>query len=753
MPFRITLLFMLLLASVLGEETRKRGHVIYGKLCAECHGPRGQGVADEYDEPLFGDRTIPDLAKLIHRTMPEDDAALCEDDDAQAVAAFIYDTFYSEAARARNKPVRVELARLTASQFQQSAADLVGSFRRTRELGEERGLKASYYDGRRARRDQRKLERVDSEVRFNFKNGSPVPKEIKAEAFAIEWEGSVIAPETGVYEFIVRTENGFRLSVNGDSDKPLIDGWVSSGKMREERASVTLLGGRAYPLELEYFKFKGKSASIELNWKPPNGVDRVIPNYLLVPLRVSPVMVVSTAFPADDSSMGYVRGTAVSKAWHAATTSASIEAANYVVANLASLAGAKPNSEGWAGDVQEFATRFVSRAFRRPLNEEESEFYVRRHFDVEVKPDVAVKRVVILTLSSPHFLYPEMLASNGVDSGDVASRLALYLRDSLPDEQAGKMVFDDPKMVRDEATRLLDHSLTRAKIRGFFHHWLHIEGELDLAKDPKLFPEFDQETIVEMRRSLDVFIDDVVWNESSDYRELLLADYLYLNAKLADFIGEGTFKGSDFRKVHFDPKARAGVLTHPYLLARFAYHRTTSPIHRGVFVTRNVLGRSLKPPPEAVKFEESRFDPHLTMREKVTELTKSKACMNCHSMINPLGFSLERFDAVGRFRFEEKNRPIEIEASYEAPDGKRIAINGARDVAEHAATNREAQRGFIQHLFEHLVKQPCNAYGLDTLDSLHDGFVESGFHIQKLIVSIVTAAACHQLDTLNTQES
>ena len=220
--------------------------------------------------------------------------------------------------------------------------------------------------------------------------------------------------------------------------------------------------------------------------------------------------------------------------------------------------------------------------------------------------------------------------------------------------------------------------------------------------DPKLFPEFDQETIVEMRRSLDVFIDDVVWNESSDYRELLLADYLYLNAKLADFIGEGTFKGSDFRKVHFDPKARAGVLTHPYLLARFAYHRTTSPIHRGVFVTRNVLGRSLKPPPEAVKFEESRFDPHLTMREKVTELTKSKACMNCHSMINPLGFSLERFDAVGRFRFEEKNRPIEIEASYEAPDGKRIVINGARDVAEHAATNREAQRGFIQHLFEHL---------------------------------------------------
>ena len=753
MPCRLLFLLVISLASALSEDTRQRGQVIYGKLCVECHGPKGEGVADEYDEPLFGDRTIPDLAKLIHKTMPEDAADLCEDTDAEAVASYIYEAFYSEAARARNKPVRVELSRLTASQFQQSAADLVGSFRRTKELGSERGLNASYYEGRNTRRDKRKLERIDPEIHFNFKEASPVLKEIKAEAFAIEWEGSVIAPETGVYEFIVRTENGFRLSVNAYSDKPLIDGWVSSGKMREERVSVTLLGGRAYPVHLEYFKFKEKSASIELAWKPPHGVDSVIPKEVLAPVRMAPVMVVSTAFPADDSSMGYVRGIAVSKAWHEATTVASIEVANHVVANLGSLAGAKPDSEEWAGDIQKFAGRVVAQAFRRPLTERELEFYVRRHFGGEVTPEVAVKRVIILTLSSPHFLYPEILSGDGIDSDDVASRLALYLRDSLLSKRSQKKVLDDPKVIRELATHLLDHPLTRAKVRGFFRHWLHIEGELDLAKDPELFPDFDQETIVEMRRSLDMFIDEVVWSESSDFRQLLLADYLYLNGKLADFMGEGTFDGREFRKVYFDPKARAGVLTHPYLLARFAYHRSTSPIHRGVFVTRNVLGRSLKPPPEAVKFEESRFDPHLTMREKVTELTKSKACMNCHSMINPLGFSLERFDAVGRFRFEEQNRPIEIESIYETIDGERISINGARDVAEHAATNSEAQRGFIQHLFEHLVKQPCNAYGLDTLDSLHDSFVKSGFHIRKLIVDIVTTAACHQLDTLETQES
>jgi hypothetical protein len=165
-----------------------------------------------------------------------------------------------------------------------------------------------------------------------------------------------------------------------------------------------------------------------------------------------------------------------------------------------------------------------------------------------------------------------------------------------------------------------------------------------------------------------------------------------------------------------------------------------------------VLGRSLKPPPEAVKFEDSRFDPDLTMREKVTDLTKSAACMNCHSVINPLGFSLERFDAVGRYRFEEKDRLIDTSSLFQAHSGKIIELDGARDVAQHAASSPEAQRAFIQHLFEHLVKQPVNAYGLETLDHLHRTFVDSEFSIKDLVVEIVTVAACHQIYPNETKD-
>ena len=747
MFLRVSLFILVSLSFLHSEEVSRSGEAIYGRLCVDCHGARGEGVENEYDEPLYGNRTVEDLAKLIHKTMPEDEAELCVDDDAANVAQYVYDAFYSAEARARNQPVRVELARLTAAQYKQSVADLVGSFRSEPELGEERGLRAEYYDDRNRRRNKRKINRVDPEVQFAFGTKSPDPESIQDEAFAIEWEGGLIVEESGDYEFCVTTENGFKLYVNSDADKALIDGWVSSGTLTENRVTLPLLGGHVYPIRLEYFKFKEKSASIELRWKPPHGVETVIPEASLAPIKAPPVMVVSKAFPADDRSMGYVRGTAVSKAWHEATTSAAVEVADHVVGHLSSLVDAKTDSDEWPEAVRSFCSRFVERAFRRPLSDEERAFFVDSRFGDGIETTSAVKRVVLLALKSPRFLFPEVQA--GSDAKTVASRLALILRDTLPTKSLRRAAKDgrlkDREAVREMAARMLDHPETRAKLQGFFDHWLHIDEEHDLSKDPRVFPDFDRETIADLRRSLTVFIDGVVWSESSDYRQLLLADYLYINEKLANFFGHGTMKGKAFRKVQFDSKARSGVLTHPYLLARFAYHQTTSPIHRGVFMTRNVLGRSLKPPPEAVRFEDSRFDPHLTMREKVTDLTKSDSCMTCHAVINPLGFSLERFDAVGRYRFMEKERAIDTRSLFQTLDGRVIALDGARDVAEHAASSPEAQRGFIQHLFEHLVKQPVNAYALETIEQLHRAFEASEFNIKDLMIEIATVAACHRI--------
>src|SRR5205807_624803 len=162
------------------------------------------------------------------------------------------------------------------------------------------------------------------------------------------------------------------------------------------------------------------------------------------------------------------------------------------------LTSAATNREA---NIEAFCSEFVTTAFRRPLKENQKHLFVSAHFKKAVKVEDAVKRVVLLTLKSPRFLYLG----------------------------------------------------------------------------------FTPEIIADLRTSLDVFLEDAVWTGSSDYRQLLLADYLYVNDRLAKFYGVETNTADDFVKVEFDPNQRSGVVTHPYLLAAFSYQKSTSPIHRGVF--------------------------------------------------------------------------------------------------------------------------------------------------------------------------
>ncbi len=157
---------------------------------------------------------------------------------------------------------------------------------------------------------------------------------------------------------------------------------------------------------------------------------------------------------------------------------------------------------------------------------------------------------------------------------------------------------------------------------------------------------------------------------------------------------------------------------------------------------------TLKPPPEAIEFEDSKFDPKLTMREKVTEMTRAKACMACHSTINPLGFSLEHFDAIGRWRAKEQNRPINARSDFVTEEGKTIQLKGPRDIAEYAANAPAAHEAFIRQLFHHLVQQPVPAFGIQTMDELHDAFEQSQFNVRQLMMDIAITAASQNLDAL-----
>jgi cytochrome c5 len=754
----VALALIVLPRAVLADEPRT-GEQIYRQQCLACHGANGEGTEKGHKKPLAGDKTPAQLARLIAKTMPDDDPGTCVGEDADKVAAFIHDAFYSRAAQARNKPPRIELSRLTVRQYRNAVADLIGTFRTPGAWNDERGLRGEYYKSRRLRGGERSLDRIDPTVDFDFGFASPEPELFETDEFSIHWEGSVLAPESGEYEFIIRTEHAARLWVN-DPNRPLIDALVKSGSDTEYRATIRLLGGRAYPIKLDFIKAKQGvddskktkvkpkpvHASMSLLWKVPQKVEEVIPRHNLSTAKFPETFVVGAPFPPDDRSVGYERGTSVSKAWDQATTDAAIEVAGYVtghIKELAAVGDSAPASERMTR-LGEYAGKFAERAFRRPLSDEQKALYIDHQFETADDPDTALKRVVLLVLKSPRFLYRE-LGGTAPDAFDVASRMSFGLWDSLPDAPlleaaaAGKLATRE--QVAGQAERMVNELRTHAKLRDFFLQWLRVEQAPDVSKDPAKYPGFNAAIASDLRTSLDLFLEDVLWNESSDFRKVLLGDYLFLNGRLAKFYGAALPDDAPFQKVALEPAQRAGVVSHPYLMATFAYTASSSPIHRGVFLARSVLGRTLRPPPIAVAPLAAELHAGMTTRERVALQTSASACMTCHGMINPLGFSLEHFDAVGRFRNEERGRSIDATGSYQTRSGDPVSFQGARDLATFLAGSAETHTAFVEQLFHHLVKQPVRAFGPDELPGLIGSFTSNSFSVRKLMTEMIASTA------------
>jgi cytochrome c553 len=773
LAFSAALLVMELIPIAAFAGPARTGEEIYRRQCASCHGAAGEGTDEHYPRALVGERPVDSLSRLIAKTMPEDAPGECVGEDADKVAAYIFDAFYSKAAQARNRfqPPRIELSRLTVRQYRSAVADLIGSFRWTGAWDKERGLKGEYNAAGRRRRQRNggteAMTRIDREIQFHFGADSPLPeqnalKELSrswhpapilpvplsvfrpfSQEYRVNWQGAILAPDSGEYEFIIKTENAARLWVN-DNARPLIDAGVKSGDQTEFRESITLLGGRVYPIRLELIRGKEKSASIALLWKRPRRTAEVISQTYLSPTAFPESFVLQASFPPDDRSVGYERGTSISKAWDQATTDAAIEVAGYVASRLKDLADVREGAKDRDAKAREFCRRFAERAFRRPLAAEQQAFFVDRQFQEARALEVAVTRSILLTLKSPRFLYRE-IGRGSLDSYDVASRLSFGLWDSLPDQTLLDAAASGQLLTRDQVVRQAERMVTdlraRSKLRSFLLQWLKVDHYPDISKDKSAFPGFDETVVSDLRSSLELFLDDVIGGEKADFRELLNADYVYLNGRLAPIFGAKLAPEAPFQKISLEPGKRSGVLTHPYLMASFAYTASSSPIHRGVFLSRSLLGRVLRPPPEAVAPLAADLHPDLTTRQRVTIQTKPEACQSCHAMINSLGFTLENFDAIGRYRSEEKGRPIDASGTYETRGGESISLDGVQSLARFLAASEETHTAFVQQLFHNLIKQPIRAFGYQALPTLRKSFESNDYSIRKLIVEIMAASA------------
>ncbi len=739
------LLPLLLLA--LPASAAPDGAKLYADQCARCHGDQGQGVAKKYKQPLVGELSVPQLADLVRKTMPEEKPESLSKEDATAIAAHMHAAFYTKAP-----PVKADPARLTASQYRHAVADVIGTFRPGTNVWTDggKGLKGEYFGNR--GHGNRALERMDTAIAFDFGTKPPTDGKYDENEFSTRWTGSVLAPDTGEYTFTVKSDQAVELWLNGES---VVNAKVRSGDQKEYVATVTLTGGRVYPIRLDFSKAlqgvkdkkpKPVPAFVRLEWARPHGGAEVIPARFLSPVAQPAQFAPATPFPPDDKSLGWERGTAVSKEWDAAVTEAALEAAAYVIKHHEQLAGvnAKLPAEVRGQQVKQFAVKLVERAFRRPLTNELKEVFIDKQFTAaKGDTELFLKRVVLLAFKSPRFVMRE--PTTGGDAYDIASRLSFALWDSIPDDGLLKDISNGwlktPEQVRKHAERMLNDPRAQAKLRGFLLHWLRMDVDRDFGKDTKLYPGFDAAAVADLRSSLELFLDDVTWGKESDFRKLLTTDEVYLNGRLAKLYGADLPADAPFTKVKLDGGGRAGVLTHPYLLSAFAYTDHTSPIHRGVFIAKGLLGTGLKPPPEAFSPAAASLHPTLTTRERVALQTKPAGCVTCHGVINPLGFTLEGFDAIGKVRKADNKKGVDTTGGYLARDGKEHTFAGPGELAKYLADSPEAHAAFAEQMFHHLIRQPVRAYGPTRREELRDSFKNAGYNVRTLAVEIAAGAA------------
>ena len=326
--------------------------------------------------------------------------------------------------------------------------------------------------------------------------------------------------------------------------------------------------------------------------------------------------------------------------------------------------------------------RLARRAYRRPVTAADIDplldLFAMGRADGERFED-GIEMALSGVLVSPSFLFRAPRAPDDAEPGsayplsdiDLASRLSFFLWSSIPDEEllglAARGRLRDPAVLDGQIARMLADPKAGALVENFGGQWLHLRNVADWTPDPVRFADFDDSLRYAFERETELFLDHLI-REDRSVLELIDADYTFLNERLAGFYGIDGVNGGYFRRVPLEGTGRGGVLTHGSVLMVTSYPTRTSPVLRGKWVLENLLGAPPPPPPPDVPALDAGAEASAgSLREALERHRANPACAACHAKLDPLGFALENFDAVGAYRTEDDG--VTVEASGALPDG------------------------------------------------------------------------------------
>jgi hypothetical protein len=275
---------------------------------------------------------------------------------------------------------------------------------------------------------------------------------------------------------------------------------------------------------------------------------------------------------------------------------------------------------------------------------------------------------------------------------ELATRLSFFLWSSIPDDEllslAEKGRLHDEKVLQQQILRMLADPKSRTLSSHFADQWLHLRNLESTTPDLRIYPDFDDNLREAFRRETELLFDGVVRDDRS-VLDLLKSEFTFLNERLAKHYGIPHVYGSHFRRIELETDSRnagsqrGGLLRQGSILTVTSYATRTSPVIRGKWILENLLGTPPPPPPANVPaLKDNTVSSSLSVRERLAEHRANAACATCHDLIDPVGFSLENFDAVGRWRSAEENKPVD--ATGGLPDGSEfVGVDGLEQALLH----------------------------------------------------------------------
>ncbi|HYM10905.1 MAG TPA: DUF1592 domain-containing protein [Bryobacterales bacterium] len=411
-----------------------------------------------------------------------------------------------------------------------------------------------------------------------------------------------------------------------------------------------------------------------------------------------------------------------------------------------------PNGQHKPECARLILSNLARRAYRRSVTDEEVEKLTRFVTMAQAQGDTfeqGIRVALEAALVSPYFLFrmerdpapDDPKAVHAINDFELASRLSYFLWSSMPDEELFRLAEEhklrQPGVLEAQVERMLKDPKSRALVEDFAGQWLELRNLDTIKPDPDRFPEFNDELRAGMRQETRLFFETIV-HEDRSILDFLDAKFTFLNERLAKFYGIPGVEGSEFRRVDLKGGERSGILTQASILTVSSYPTRTSPVIRGKWLLENILGDPPPPPPPGVpNLNEAAIGATASMRQQLEQHRANPTCASCHARMDPLGFGLENYDAIGRWRTMDGKFPID--SSGTLPNGK--TFQGPAGLKAILLADKDAfARCLTEKMLTYALGRGLEPYDQPAVRTICRQLAEGDYRFSLLVIGIVKSA-------------